>query len=117
MNKITFKPTIDHNVIFTFDDKIQDILCFELANIPIDEEHEAEYIKRIILKTIGEKEAETLCKISIGLSCKEKDFIKLPIIKKVFDRNGKYYFQPNQRDDIENEIIEGTKIASLTQNF
>lgn len=117
MEKVVFKPTVQHNVIFTFDDKIQDILCFELANIPIDEEHEAEYIKRMILKTIGEKEAETLCKISIALSCKEKDFIKLPIIKKVFDRNGKYYFQPNQRDDIENEIIQGTKIASLTEDF
>ena len=116
-HEIVFKPTIEHNVIFTFDDKVQDILCFKFSRIPIHEEHEPKYIRSIILQTIGEDEAKTLSKISIGLSCKEKDFVKLPIIKKVFERNGKYFFQPNQRDEVENKIIEGTEIASLTKNF
>ena len=114
---VVFKPTVQHNVIFTFDDREQEIIDFEFANIPPYEEYESEYIRQIILKVIGEENAKALSKISIALSCEEKDFFKLPLIKSVFERDGKYYFQPNQRDDIENEIIQGTKIASLTKDF
>ena len=117
MAKVVFKPTVQHNVIFTFDDKDQEILDFSFANIPVYEEYESEYIRQIILKVIGEENAKALSKISMCVACDEKDFFKLPLIKSVFERDGKYYFQPNQRDDIENEIIQGTKIASLTKDF
>lgn len=117
MAKVVFKPTVQHNVIFTFDDREQEIISFEFANIPVYEEYESEYIRQIILKIIGEENAKALSKISMSVACEEKDFFKLPIVKSVFERNGKYYFQPNQRDDIENEIIQGTKIASLTKDF
>ena len=80
-------------------------------------EYESEYIRQIILKVIGEENAKALSKISMCVACEEKDFFKLPIIKSVFERNGKYFFQPNQRDDIESDIIKGTKIASLTKDF
>jgi len=29
MKHVVFQPTIEHNVIFTFDDKVQDILTFK----------------------------------------------------------------------------------------
>jgi len=117
MAKVVFKPTVQHNVIFTFDDREQEIIDFSFANIPCYAEYESEYIRQIILKVIGEENAKALSKISMCVACEEKDFFKLPIVKSVFERNGKYFFQPNQRDDIESDIIKGTKIASLTKDF
>ena len=57
-------------------------------------------IRQIILKVIGEENLKALSKISICVACEEKDFFKLPIIKSVFERNGKYYFQPNGKRTI-----------------
>jgi len=111
---ITFKQKVTANVIFTYDDRPQELLDFETTGMPIDDKYEAKLIRDLISQV---SDSDTLNKVSIALGCNNKDFIKLPIVKKIFSRNGKYFFQPNQRGDIENEIIEGTEIASLTKNF
>ena len=64
MAKVVFKPTVQHNMIFTFDDREQEIIDFSFANIPVYEEYESEYIRQIILKVIGEENAKALSKIS-----------------------------------------------------
>ena len=52
--RVVFKPTVQHNAIFTFDDREQEIIDFSFANIPCYAEYESEYIRQIILKVIGE---------------------------------------------------------------
>ena len=39
------------------------------------------------------------------------------MIKDYLSRNGKYYFQPDQRDEVEEEIIKGTAIASKSRPY
>ena len=38
--RVVFKPTVQHNAIFTFDDREQEIIDFSFANIPCYAEYE-----------------------------------------------------------------------------
>ena len=110
--KIGFKPKIDVNIIFSFDNQEQEMSDIEWTCTDINKD-EAELIRELILIPYYKEQhlLRSLYKISMCFSCKEKDFVNLPIMKKVFSKNAKYYFDPSQRDEVENKVILGTKIA------
>ena len=115
---IGFKPKINVSIIYTFDGKPQEMVDFDfqIGNINGDE---SELVRHLIGQPypLDYHLLNDLCKVSMAFSCEVDDFVKLPIIKKIFDRGGKYYFQPNQRDEVESAVIEDTEIAKFTANF
>ena len=114
---LIFNAKMKVQIIFTFDNKDQQMWNTEMKFIPLDME-ESEWIKHLI-ETAFYKDmhnANDLVKISMCIGCDKKGYENIPMIKSFLSRNGKYYFQPNQRD-IENEIIKGTTIASETKPF
>ena len=116
--KIGFKPLIDVNIIFSFDNKEQSMSNIEWTCTDINKD-ESELIRELILIPYYKEQylLKDLYKVSMCFSCKEEDFKNLPIMKKVFSRNAKYYFDPKQRDQVEDKIIKGTTIASETKPF
>ena len=105
-------------MIFSFDNQDQQMWNTEMKFIPI-EIKESEWIKDLIEMAFHDDIHLTkdLYKISMCISCNEKGHKNIPMIKNFLARNGKYYFQPNQRDDIESAIIKDTVIASNTKPF
>ena len=105
-------------MIFSFDNKDQQMWNTEMKFIPI-EIKESEWIKDLIEMAFRDdiNLTKDLYKISMCIGCKEKGHKNIPMIKNFLARNGKYYFQPNQRDDIESAIIKDTVIASNTKPF
>ena len=120
--KIMFNEDINFDVILSFDDKDQEFFNFNMK-LAVDTT-EKDLVHSILVQGFTGKCLDyypdalfDLCKLSVSVSCKEKDFLKLPCIKALLKRNGKYYFQPNQRDEMENDIVKNTVIASKTKNF
>ena len=120
--KIMFNEDINFDVILSFDDKDQEFFNFNMK-LAVDTT-EKDLVHSILVQGFTGKCLDyypdallDLCKLSVCVSCKEKDFLKLPCIKALLKRNGKYYFQPNQRDEMENDIVKNTVIASKTKNF
>ena len=114
---LVFNAELRVQIIFTFDNQEQQMWNTTMRVIPI-EMKESEWIQSLI-KMAFEKDlhnANDLVKISMCIGCDQKGYEKIPMIKSFLSRNGKYYFQPDQRD-IENEIIKGTTIASETKPF
>tara|TARA_R100001510_G_C7458122_1_gene79881 strand:- start:55 stop:468 length:414 start_codon:yes stop_codon:yes gene_type:complete len=114
---LVFNAEMRVQIIFTFDSQEQQMWNTTMRVIPI-EMKESEWIQSLI-KMAFEKDlhnANDLVKISMCIGCDQKGYEKIPMIKSFLSRNGKYYFQPDQRD-IENEIIKGTTIASKTKPF
>ena len=114
---LVFNAELRVQIIFTFDSQEQQMWNTTMRVIPI-EMKESEWIQSLI-KMAFEKDlhnANDLVKISMCIGCDQKGYEKIPMIKSFLSRNGKYYFQPDQRD-IENEIIKGTTIASETKPF
>ncbi len=112
--KIMFKPKINFDLILTFDGKDQEFINCDLK-IAMDTS-EVNLIQSLIIEVMGAS-AHDLCKLSVCVSCKETDFVKIPCIKALLKRNGKYYFQPNQRGEVEDAIVKDTLIAKNTKNF
>tara|TARA_R110001599_G_scaffold306411_1_gene512880 strand:- start:377 stop:760 length:384 start_codon:yes stop_codon:yes gene_type:complete len=120
--KIMFNEDINFDVILSFDDKDQEFFNFNMK-LAVDTT-EKDLVHSILIGGFVKENLDyypdallDLCKLSVCVSCKEKDFLKLPCIKALLKRNGKYYFQPNQRDEMENDIVKNTVIASKTKNF
>ena len=118
MKTIAFKPLISVEIIHSFDNKEQDMWSFDyfLEDVLMSED---KLVRDIITRPYVDvlETLDDLYKVSICLSCEVKDFVKLPGFKNIISRNGKYYFDPKQRDEVENKIIEGTSIASETKPF
>ena len=112
MNKeitIGFKPRLNINAIFTYRYKAQEMLDFEIGIRDINS-NESEFIEKLLLDIFKDELCclVDICKLSLCISCENEDFIKLPIIKKIFSRNGKYYFGDNgERDEVEDKIFQG----------
>ena len=105
---IGFKPRISINAIFTYDYKPQEMLNLEMKVGDINAD-EAEFIEKLLLDIFKDELCclDDICKLSLCIGCENEDFIKLPIIKKIFNKGGKYYFDSEQRDEVEEKIFQG----------
>ena len=120
--KIMFNEDINFDVILSFDDKDQEFFNFNMK-LAVDTT-EKDLVHSILIGGFVKENLDyypdallDLCKLSVCVSCKEKDFLKLPCINALLKRKGKYYFQPNQRDEMEEVIVKNTLIASKTKNL
>lgn len=114
MKSKTKTPLMKINIIWSFEGREQQMSDIDMKNIPIDLE-EAHFIKNLIFHCFSddyETATPYLYKMSMCLSFKEKGIENIPFVKKVLARNAKYYFDENQRDDVENEIVGMSLIAS-----
>lgn len=115
--------SIQINVIFTYDNKDQDMidLFMSESEFAYHLRNEVALVKWVIEKSFSfSSEANDLVKISMCIkpeNISDKEFTKWTGIKEFFARGGKYYFQPNQRDKVEELIIRDTEVASITKPF
>ena len=106
------------NVILTFDHKEQEIFDMPLnvEDIPKIVLRDESFLVFYILLQSNE-DLKDLVKVSLCFYVDDK-LAKKKAISSSINRGAKYYFQPNQRDRIENSIIAFDKsIASETENF
>ena len=114
---------ISVNVIFTYDHREQDMidLIMYKEEFSYHLRNEVSFLKWVIKNSFrDESEAKDLVKISMCVSPQEmsdEEFTKWTGIKEFLARGGKYYFQPNQRDKVEELIIRDTEVASITKPF
>ena len=115
---------ININVIFTYDNKHQDGIDLFMSEdeFAFNLRNEVALVKWVINKSFWRdiEQADDLLKISMCIkpeNMSDKEFTKWTGIKEFLARGGKYYFQPDQRDRVENLIIEGTDIASETKSI
>tara|TARA_R100000697_G_scaffold54777_1_gene67983 strand:+ start:969 stop:1379 length:411 start_codon:yes stop_codon:yes gene_type:complete len=115
---------ININVIFTYDNKDQDTIDLFMREdeFAFNLRNEVAFVRWVINKSFFRdiEEANDLLKISMCIrpeNISNKEFTKWTGIKEFLARGGKYYFQPNQRDKVENLIIKDTNIASETKPF
>ena len=113
------------NVILTFDNKEQEIFDLPLRERDIPKgvlDDEATLLFYILMHGKHRLQNEgygyqDLVKISMCFHITDK-LAKTYAVKKSIDRGAKYYFQPNQRDKVENKLIEFDKtIASETRPY
>tara|TARA_R100000773_G_C4155533_1_gene75661 strand:- start:135 stop:548 length:414 start_codon:yes stop_codon:yes gene_type:complete len=118
MKNLALNAKVDIEIIFTFDGKDQQMWHTTMKVIPLDMK-ESEWIRSLIQLAFANDmhEANDLVKISMCIGCKAKGYQNIPMIKDYLSRNGKYYFQPDQRDEVEEEIIKGTAIASKSRPY
>jgi len=115
---IAFNATMNVEMIFSFDNQEQQMWNTKMKFIPLDMK-ESEWIKSLIERAFHKDMHLTkdLYKISMCIGCDKKGYADIPMIERFLSRNGKYYFQPNQRDNVESAIIKDTIIASNTKPF
>jgi|TARA_R100001530_G_scaffold8178_1_gene8646 hypothetical protein len=115
---IAFNATMNVEMIFSFDNQEQQMWNTQMKFIPLDMK-ESEWIKSLIERAFHKDIHLTkdLYKISMCIGCDKKGYENIDMIKSFLSRNGKYYFQPNQRDNVESAIIKDTIIASNTKPF
>ena len=114
MKSKTKTPLMKINIIWSFEGREQQMSDIDMKNIPIDLE-ETNFVRDLIFHCFPddyETATPYLYKMSMCLSFKEKGIENIPFVKKVLARNAKYYFDENQRDDVENEIVGMSLIAS-----
>ena len=121
---ISTEDTINMEVqcIFSFDNKNQDIYDISM-DVPINSA-ESGWIKSIIENVYKTNMDYTkdLWKMSLCINYDEERLTQFPMIKPMLNdyilRNGKYVFWPSYRidDQVVLDIIEGTVIASETQD-
>ncbi len=117
-DNLIFNATMNVQIIFTFDNQEQQMWNTKMKFIPLDMK-ESEWIKHLIERAFHNDMHLTkdLCKISMCIGCEEKGYDSIPMVERFLSRGGKYYFQPNQRDNVVNAIIKDTVIASDTKPF
>jgi ribosomal protein L17 len=123
-NILDKEKSISVNVIFTYDNKDQDMIDIYMSEsgFAYHLKNEVALVKWVINKSFWRdiEQADDLVKISMCVSnhnMSEKEFLKFKGVQEFLSRGGKYFFQPNQRGKVENAIIEGTNIASQTKPF
>ena len=123
-NILDKEKTISVNVIFTYDHKEQDMIDLIMYEYEFISSLKSEitFLKWVLNSSFPDHpntcDALDLVKISMCISnhnISEEEFLKFKGIQEFLSRGGKYYFQPNQRDKVENAIIENTDIASETK--
>jgi hypothetical protein len=121
---MTKSKSIQINVIFTYDNKDQDTIDLYMSEdeFAFNLRNEVALVKWVINKSFFRdiEEANDLLKISMCIkpeNISDKEFTKWTGIKEFLARGGKYYFQPNQRDKVEELIIRDTEVASITKPF
>lgn len=121
------------NVILTFDAKEQMIYDVEFTLTVPDDDATASLdamevdVIRQILAPVPVAELQDLVKISLcyamGATEEGKPLKVLEdarvnaLIDHLVRHNAKYYFQPNQRDDYEQRLVDALGIASRTRDF
>ena len=128
----TTLAVVTANVILTFESQPQThydaTAVIPLTNVPAEkyQDIEVDVIDQILAQS-PEAKLDDLVKISLcytgrsalngrGLS-KELETVADDIIEFLIRKNAKYYFQPNQRDDYEQRIVDRTGVASKTRDF
>ena len=114
---ITVKTKIRVQLIFSFDNHEQQMWECTIKELPL-EWKESDLIRNLIENAFPNdiENAKDLVKISMCISG-DKVSKKIPCIQQMLKRSGKYFFQPDQRDEVENAIIKDSVIASLTKPF
>src|SRR5210317_2189428 len=106
MKTIAFKPLISVEIIYGFDNKEQEMWSFDyfLEDVLMSED---KLVKDLITRPYTDdlEILDDLFKVSMCLSCEVKEFVKLLGFKDILSKNGKYYFDPKQRDQVEDKII------------
>ena len=114
---------ISINVIATFEDKPQEFFDFDIdlkklveqkSEIP---QQEWQLVKEIVEDIEGD--CKQLVKLSLCFYCNEEEIEKYPCIyQSIYENNGKYYFQPNQKGKVETKLCqEFPTLACEIANF
>lgn len=130
---MTRKIEMQANVILTFDAKDQMIydapFTMELpgADEALDADEMEVDVIRQILAPVPNADLQDLVKISLCYSMDARedgsqvdvdgDREVCKAMHHLIRHNAKYYFQPNQRDDYEQRLVDALRIASQTQMF
>tara|TARA_R100001086_G_C11712451_1_gene224549 strand:- start:238 stop:621 length:384 start_codon:yes stop_codon:yes gene_type:complete len=117
------KKEISINVIATFEDEPQELFDFDIDLERLVEQkselpqQEWQLVKEIVEDIEGD--CEQLVKLSLCFYCNEEAVNKYPCIyQSIYENNGKYYFQPNQRGKVETKLCqELPALACETANF
>ena len=118
------------NAIFTHDDHPQTMTNLTMTAEDFDKHlgSEAKFVRWVLFQAfdighptyLGQFDAVDLVKVSMCIRSENMDEGKLQGFKGVdqfMKRGGKYYFQPDRRDKVENSIIRKTFIAQNTKPF
>ena len=118
------------NAIFTHDGSPQTMTDLTMFEGDFDKHlgSEVKFVRWVVFQAfnighpthIGQLDAADLVKVSMCISPENIDEDKLQSFKGInqfLKRGGKYYFQPDQRDKVENSIIRKTFIAKNTKPF
>jgi hypothetical protein len=117
---------ISINVIATFENDPQEIFDFNINLERLVEEkselpqQEWQLLKEIVIDLLDmEGDISQLVKLSLCFYCNEEEIEKYPCIyKSIYENNGKYYFQPNQRGKVETKLCQEFPFpARKTANF
>ena len=117
---------ISINVIATFENDPQEIFDFNINLERLVEEkselpqQEWQLLKEIVIDLLDmEGDISQLVKLSLCFYCNEEEIEKYPCIyQSIYENNGKYYFQPNQKGKVETKLCqEFPTLACETANF
>ena len=117
---------ISINVIATFENDPQEIFDFDINLERLVEEkselpqQEWQLLKEIVIDLLDmEGDISQLVKLSLCFYCNEEEIEKYPCIyQSIYENNGKYYFQPNQRGKVETKVCQEYPFpARETANF
>ena len=102
------------NIIWSFAEKEQFMTDVQVLPDNCRDISEVCFIKNIILNEFTDDLhlTEDLYKISMAFDCPIEEAMSHPVISKVMRRMGKYYFNPTQRDEVEDAIVRDSMIAS-----
>ena len=118
MKTIAFAPLISVEIIYSFDNKEQEMWSFDyfLKDVLMSED---KLVRDLITRPYTDdlKTLDDLYKVSMCLSFEVEEFVKLPGFKDILSKNGKYYFDPKKRDQIEDKIIHAITSPSETKPF
>lgn len=107
-------------VILTFDDDPQEFYDVQVRIDALSKDLEATEIDVVAqILDASSRDLSTLVKISLcyDSSCLKDDIALDAVVDHLCRFSAKYYFQPNQRDDYEQAIVDALGIASRTREF
>ena len=123
-NILDKEKSISVNVIFSYDDRDQDMIDLTMTEdfFKYHLASEVNLVQWVIERSFQKmSDAHCLYKISMCVSnhnISEEEFLKFKGIQEFLSRGGKYYFQPNQRGKVEDAIIKGVyPVAQFPKPF